>query len=248
MLMEACLGGELWTILRDSKATPGITQIAYKGSFEDATTRFYTACVVEAFAYLHSKGIIYRDLKPENLILDHRGYAKLVDFGFAKKIGFGKKTWTFCGTPEYVAPEIILNKGHDISADYWSLGILMYELLTGSPPFSGPDPMKTYNIILRGIDMIEFPKKITKNAANLIKKLCRDNPSERLGNLKNGVKDIQKHKWFEGFNWEGLRKGTLTPPIIPSVSSPTDTSNFDSFPEDNDEPPPDDNSGWDVDF
>ncbi|XP_073541594.1 cGMP-dependent protein kinase 1 isoform X5 [Phyllobates terribilis] len=236
MLMEACLGGELWTILRD------------RGSFEDSTTRFYTACVVEAFAYLHSKGIIYRDLKPENLILDHRGYAKLVDFGFAKKIGFGKKTWTFCGTPEYVAPEIILNKGHDISADYWSLGILMYELLTGSPPFSGPDPMKTYNIILRGIDMIEFPKKITKNAANLIKKLCRDNPSERLGNLKNGVKDIQKHKWFEGFNWEGLRKGTLTPPIIPSVASPTDTSNFDSFPEDNDDPPPDDNSGWDIDF
>ncbi|EHH64844.1 hypothetical protein EGM_18165 [Macaca fascicularis] len=235
MLMEACLGGELWTILRD------------RGSFEDSTTRFYTACVVEAFAYLHSKGIIYRDLKPENLILDHRGYAKLVDFGFAKKIGFGKKTWTFCGTPEYVAPEIILNKGHDISADYWSLGILMYELLTGSPPFSGPDPMKTYNIILRGIDMIEFPKKIAKNAANLIKKLCRDNPSERLGNLKNGVKDIQKHKWFEGFNWEGLRKGTLTPPIIP-VASPTDTSNFDSFPEDNDEPPPDDNSGWDIDF
>ncbi|XP_068114363.1 cGMP-dependent protein kinase 1 isoform X4 [Hyperolius riggenbachi] len=236
MLMEACLGGELWTILRD------------RGSFEDSTTRFYTACVVEAFAYLHSKGIIYRDLKPENLILDHRGYAKLVDFGFAKKIGFAKKTWTFCGTPEYVAPEIILNKGHDISADYWSLGILMYELLTGSPPFSGPDPMKTYNIILRGIDMIEFPKKITKNAANLIKKLCRDNPSERLGNLKNGVKDIQKHKWFEGFNWEGLRKGTLTPPIIPSVASPTDTSNFDSFPEDNDDPPPDDNSGWDMDF
>uniref|UniRef100_A0A668T5I6 cGMP-dependent protein kinase n=1 Tax=Oreochromis aureus TaxID=47969 RepID=A0A668T5I6_OREAU len=236
MLMEACLGGELWTILRD------------RGSFEDSTTRFYTACVVEAFAYLHSKGIIYRDLKPENLILDHRGYAKLVDFGFAKKIGFGKKTWTFCGTPEYVAPEIILNKGHDISADYWSLGILMFELLTGSPPFSGPDPMKTYNIILRGIDMIEFPKKITKNAANLIKKLCRDNPSERLGNLKNGVKDIQKHKWFEGFNWEGLKKGTLTPPIIPNVTSAVDTSNFDSFPEDNEDPPPDDNSGWDVDF
>ncbi|XP_016417191.1 cGMP-dependent protein kinase 1a isoform X1 [Sinocyclocheilus rhinocerous] len=236
MLMEVCLGGELWTILRD------------RGNFDDSTTRFYTACVVEAFAYLHSKGIIYRDLKPENLILDHRGYAKLVDFGFAKKIGFGKKTWTFCGTPEYVAPEIILNKGHDISADYWSLGILMYELLTGSPPFSGPDPMKTYNIILRGIDMVEFPKKITKNAANLIKKLCRDTPSERLGNLKNGVKDIQKHKWFEGFNWDGLRKGTLTPPIIPNVTSSTDTSNFDSFPEDTEDPPPDDNSGWDTDF
>ncbi|XP_069037153.1 cGMP-dependent protein kinase 1 [Lepisosteus oculatus] len=205
MLMEACLGGELWTLLRD------------RASFDDGTTRFYTACVAEALAYLHCRGIIYRDLKPENILLDQRGYAKLVDFGFAKKIGFGKKTWTFCGTPEYVAPEIILNKGHDVSADYWSLGILMFELLSGSPPFSGSDPMKTYNIILRGIDMVEFPKKITKNAANLIKRLCRDNPSERLGNQKNGVKDIQKHKWFEGFNWEGIRKGTLTPPILPSV-------------------------------
>ncbi|XP_072312182.1 cGMP-dependent protein kinase 1-like isoform X1 [Eucyclogobius newberryi] len=236
MLMEACLGGELWTILRD------------RGSFDDTTTRFYTGCVVEAFAYLHAKGIIYRDLKPENLLLDSRGYAKLVDFGFAKKIGYCKKTWTFCGTPEYVAPEIILNKGHDVSADYWSLGILMYELLTGSPPFTGPDPMKTYNVILRGIDMIEFPKKVTKNAASLIKKLCRDNPIDRLGNLKNGVKDIQKHKWFEGFNWEGLKKGTLTPPIQRNVSSPIDTSNFDSFPEDTEDPPPDDNSGWDYDF
>ncbi|XP_033852364.3 cGMP-dependent protein kinase 1-like isoform X1 [Acipenser ruthenus] len=236
MLMEACLGGELWTILRD------------RGSFDDATTRFYTACVVEALSYLHCRSIIYRDLKPENIILDQRGCAKLVDFGFAKKIGYGKKTWTFCGTPEYVAPEIILNKGHDISADYWSLGILMYELLSGSPPFSESDPMKTYNIILRGIDMVEFPKKITKNAANLIKRLCRDNPSERLGNQKNGVKDIQKHKWFEGFNWEGMRKGTLTPPIIPSVSSPLDTSNFDCFPEDSEDPPPDEDSGWDAEF
>ncbi|XP_051897035.1 cGMP-dependent protein kinase 1-like isoform X2 [Pristis pectinata] len=236
MLMEACLGGELWTILRD------------RGSFDDATTRFYTACVLEALAYLHCKGVIFRDLKPENIILSHKGYAKLVDFGFAKKIGFGKKTWTFCGTPEYVAPEIILNKGHDSSADYWSLGILMYELLAGSPPFSGSDPMQTYNIILRGIDMIEFPKKITKNAGTLIKKLCRDNPSERLGNQKNGVKDIQKHKWFEGFNFEGLRKGTLTPPIVQSVSGPLDTSNFDTFPEDTEEEPPDEESGWDADF
>ncbi|XP_059809557.1 cGMP-dependent protein kinase 1-like [Hypanus sabinus] len=236
MLMEACLGGELWTILRD------------RGSFDDATTRFYTACVLEALAYLHYKGVIFRDLKPENIILNHGGYAKLVDFGFAKKIGFGKKTWTFCGTPEYVAPEIILNKGHDSSADYWSLGILMYELLTGSPPFSGSDPMQTYNIILRGIDMIEFPKKITKNAGTLIKKLCRDNPSERLGNQKNGVKDIQKHKWFEGFNFEGLRKGTLSPPIVPSVSGPLDTSNFDTFLEDTEGEPPDEESGWDADF
>uniref|UniRef100_A0A8C4RCM5 cGMP-dependent protein kinase n=1 Tax=Erpetoichthys calabaricus TaxID=27687 RepID=A0A8C4RCM5_ERPCA len=236
MLMEVCLGGELWTLLRD------------RGSFDEATTRFYTACVVEALAYLHCRGIIYRDLKPENILLDHCGYAKLVDFGFAKQIGFGKKTWTFCGTPEYVAPEIILNKGHDVSADYWSLGILIFELLSGSPPFSGPDPMKTYNVILRGIDMVEFPKKITKNSANLIKKLCRDNPSERLGNQKSGLRDIQKHKWFEGFNWEGLRKKTLLAAIVPNVNSPVDTSNFDCFPEDSEGPPLDEDSGWDVDF
>ncbi|XP_075934375.1 cGMP-dependent protein kinase 1-like [Anarhichas minor] len=236
MLLEACLGGELWTQLRD------------RGSFDDGITRFYTGCVIEALAFLHSRGIIYRDLKPENIILDHRGYAKLVDFGFAKKVGLGKKTWTFCGTPEYVAPEIILNKGHDSSADCWSLGILVFELLSGSPPFSGSDPMQTYNIILKGIDMIEFPKKITKSAANLIKRLCRDNPSERLGNQKNGAKDIQKHKWFEGFNWDGLRQGTIASPFTPAVDGPLDNSNFDYFPEDAEEPPPDEESGWDLEF
>uniref|UniRef100_A0A3Q0RJZ6 cGMP-dependent protein kinase n=1 Tax=Amphilophus citrinellus TaxID=61819 RepID=A0A3Q0RJZ6_AMPCI len=236
MLLEACLGGELWSLLRD------------RGSFDDSTTRFYTGCVIEALVFLHSRGIIYRDLKPENIILDHGGYAKLVDFGFAKKVGLGKKTWTFCGTPEYVAPEIILNKGHDSSADCWSLGILVFELLSGSPPFSGSDPMNTYNIILRGIDMVEFPKKITKSAANLIKRLCRENPSERLGNQKNGVKDIQKHKWFEGFNWEGLRQGTMDPPFIPTVDGPFDSSNFDYFPKDEEDPPPDEESDWDLEF
>ncbi|XP_055539096.1 cGMP-dependent protein kinase, isozyme 2 forms cD5/T2 isoform X1 [Wyeomyia smithii] len=236
MLMESCLGGELWTILRD------------RGHFDDPTTRFYTACVVEAFDYLHSRNIIYRDLKPENLLLDVSGYVKLVDFGFAKKLQSGRKTWTFCGTPEYVAPEVILNRGHDISADYWSLGVLMFELLTGTPPFTGADPMRTYNIILKGIDAIEFPRNITRNASALIKKLCRDNPTERLGYQRGGISEIQKHKWFDGFYWEGLRNRTLPPPILPKVLSVVDTTNFDDYPADPDGPPPDDLSGWDEEF
>ncbi|XP_061719345.1 cGMP-dependent protein kinase, isozyme 2 forms cD4/T1/T3A/T3B isoform X3 [Cydia pomonella] len=236
MLMETCLGGELWTILRD------------KGQFDDATTRFYTACVVEAFHYLHSRNIIYRDLKPENLLLDSKGYVKLVDFGFSKKLQASRKTWTFCGTPEYVAPEVIMNRGHDISADYWSLGVLMFELLTGSPPFTGADPMKTYNKILKGIDAVEFPRCITRNAANLIKKLCRDNPAERLGYQRGGITEIQKHKWFDGFNWEGLAQRSLAPPLRPEVRSALDTHNFDQYPPDADEPPPDDLSGWDATF
>uniref|UniRef100_A0A1I8GQY6 cGMP-dependent protein kinase n=1 Tax=Macrostomum lignano TaxID=282301 RepID=A0A1I8GQY6_9PLAT len=140
MLLECCLGGELWTVLRD------------KGHFDDSMTRFYIGCVVEALTYLHRRGVVYRDLKPENLLLDSTGYCKLTDFGFAKRIGFGKKTWTFCGTPEYVPPEVILNKGHDLSADFWSLG--------------------TYNIILKGIDAVDFPRRVGRNAQNLIKKLC----------------------------------------------------------------------------
>lgn len=236
MLMESCLGGELWTILRD------------KGNFDDSTTRFYTACVVEAFDYLHSRNIIYRDLKPENLLLDEKGYVKLVDFGFAKKLQSGRKTWTFCGTPEYVAPEVILNRGHDISADYWSLGVLMFELLTGTPPFTGSDPMRTYNIILKGIDAIEFPRNITRNASNLIKKLCRDNPAERLGYQRGGISEIQKHKWFDGFYWWGLQNRSLEPPIKPTVKSVIDTTNFDDYPPDSDGPPPDDVTGWDKEF
>ncbi|CAF0957572.1 unnamed protein product [Adineta ricciae] len=236
MLLECCLGGELWTLLRN------------EGIFEEPAVRFYSACVIEAFAYLHSKGIVYRDLKPENLLLDDKGYCKLVDFGFAKKVGLGKKTWTFCGTPEYVAPEIILNKGHDMAADCWSLGILIFELINGNPPFSGPDPMKTYNVILKGIDAIEFPRRVSKMAAALIKRLCRENPVERIGYQKDGIKDIQKHQWFEGFSWECLKSRTLVAPHIPKVEHDADTSNFDVFAEDEGPEPEDDLTGWDKDF
>ncbi|XP_071779948.1 cGMP-dependent protein kinase 2 isoform X2 [Centroberyx gerrardi] len=235
MLLEACLGGEIWSLLRD------------RGSFDEPTAKFCVGCVTEAFDYLHRKGVLYRDLKPENLMLDTDGYIKLVDFGFAKKIRCGQRTWTFCGTPEYVAPEIILNKGHNFSVDFWSLGILVFELLIGSPPFSGSDQMMTYTFILKGIEKMDFPKKITKRPEDLIRKLCRRNPSERLGNLKNGITDIKKHRWFNGFNWEGLKARTLLSPLKRELTGPTDHSYFDTYPAD-EETPPDELSGWDMDF
>ncbi|VDP66329.1 unnamed protein product [Echinostoma caproni] len=202
MLLEPCLGGELWTLLRDQYF------------FTENTTQFYVACVIEALDYLHKRSIIFRDLKPENLILDTTGYCKLTDFGFSKKLPSATKTWTFCGTPEYMAPEIILNKGHDQSVDFWSLGILIYELLTGLPPFDSPDAMRTYSLILKGIEAIGFPVKISRNAQNLIRKLCRDNPTERMGYSKGGIREAERHVWFEGFDWVGLQKRSLKAPHL----------------------------------
>ncbi|KAI1285739.1 cGMP-dependent protein kinase, isozyme 2 forms cD4/T1/T3A/T3B [Halotydeus destructor] len=221
LLMESCLGGELWTLLRD------------RGHFDEPSARFYSGCVCVAFDFLHARNIVYRDLKPENMLLDGRGYVKLTDFGFAKQLqGNGRKTWTFCGTPEYVAPEIILNRGHDLAADFWSLGVLLFELLTGSPPFTGPDPMHTYNVILKGMEAIDFPKLISRNAAALIRRLCRENPAERLGYATgNGIDDVKAHRWYDGFDWAGIAARRSPAPYVPSISSSTDASNFDEYPE-----------------
>ncbi|XP_029998342.1 cGMP-dependent protein kinase 1 [Sphaeramia orbicularis] len=220
MLTEACLGGDFCILLRD------------RGFLDEYSTRFYTGCVVEALTFLHCQGVIYRDVKPENVVLDEHGYAKLIGSGCVKKVEVGKKTWTFCGTPGYMAPEVILNQGHTISADLWSLGIFVFELLTGSLPFCGPEPLKILTATIRGIDQIDFPKTISKSASSLIKKLCRNNPSERLGCQRNGAKDIQKHKWFEGFDWDGLCRGMLNPPIIPKVKLPLDNMSCSHYPED----------------
>ncbi|CAH8642209.1 unnamed protein product [Schistosoma rodhaini] len=237
MLLEACLGGELWTILRDSH------------HLEERTTRFCLACCIEALDYLHRHGIVYRDLKPENMLVTSKGYIKLCDFGFAKYIGIGQKTWTFCGTPEYVAPEVILNQGHDFAADYWSLGILTFELLTGAPPFQASEPIKIYMKTLKGIDALGLAqnKYISLKALQFIRRLCRFNSSERLGVGKYGIQEIRSHKYFQGFDWAGIVKQTLTTPFRVKLNGPLDHSNFDRFTMDEQEAP-DELSGWDANF
>ncbi|XP_068167699.1 cGMP-dependent protein kinase 1 [Antennarius striatus] len=223
ILTEACLGGDLCSLLKDA------------GYLDECSARFYTACVVEALTFLHSRGVVYRDVKPENVVLDERGYAKLIGSRCLKKVEAGEKTWTFCGTPGYMAPEIILNKGHGVSADFWSLGVFLFELLSDGLPFSSSDPIKILAATVGGIDQIDFPKPISKNASSLIRNLCRSNPSGRLGSRRNGAKDIQKHKWFKGFNWDGLRSGSLNPPVIPKVKHPLDSSVCDRYAEGSEE-------------
>ncbi|XP_066500414.1 cGMP-dependent protein kinase 1 [Hoplias malabaricus] len=235
MLMEACLGGDLWTLLRE------------RGPFDENTVRFYTACVAEALSFLHSRGVLHRDLKPENVLLDHKGYAKLAGFSSAKKLGSLQRLWSFCGSVGYQAPEVILHRGHSISADFWALGVFVYELLSGSPPFSGSDQLKVYAAILKGTDAVQFPNTMSKPVVDIIKKLCRENPTERLGQ-RNGVKDIRGHKWFEGFDWLALREGSHTPPIVPNVHSLLDRGADSSSGENHADLSPVDESDWDKDF
>lgn len=231
MLMEPCLGGELWTILRNHTR------------FEDDQAKFYTACVIEAFDYLHTKKVIYRDLKPENILLDSSGYVKIVDFGFAKQLGSEGCAWTFCGTPEYVAPEIITNKSHDHRADIWSLGILMYELLTGRPPFTNrPDKGQVYPLILKGMKGVTFPRLLSSSAVELIRQLCRLSPNQRPS-----LKMARHYMWFAEFDWTGLRNRTMKPPIVPNIKSQADASNFDIYSQEVGDAK-EDHSDWDKDF
>jgi serine/threonine protein kinase len=178
MTLEYIVGGEFFTHLRKA------------GRFENPVSKFYAAQIVTVFEYLHNQDFIYRDLKPENLLLDVEGYVKITDFGFAKRVAF--KTYTLCGTPEYIAPEVLLNKGHGKGVDWWTLGILIFEMLGGQPPFVDDDPMGIYQQILAG--KVNFPRFFERNAKNLIKKLLTADLTKRFGCLKNGAEDIRKHK------------------------------------------------------
>jgi len=208
-------GGELFSYLRNA------------GRFSPSTTLFYSAEIVSALEYLHSLSVAYRDLKPENLLLDRQGHIVITDFGFAKVIT--DRTWTLCGTPEYLAPEIIQSKGHTKAVDWWALGILIYEMLAGYPPFFDDNPFLIYEKILAG--KLEWPQHMEQTAKDLIKRLLVHDRTKRLGNMKAGAEDIKKHRWFKSIDWEEVYQRQLRPPIVPNVSSDGDTRNFDNYPE-----------------
>ncbi|CRK95499.1 CLUMA_CG008968, isoform A [Clunio marinus] len=215
MVFDFIGGGELFSYLRKVK------------HFESDTANFYTREILLALEYLHSLNIIYRDLKPENLLLDGDGHLKITDFGFSKKLK--DRTWTLCGTPEYLAPEIIQHRGHNKAVDFWALGILIYEMLVGRPPFYAKDAYAIYEKILDG--KIEWPKTFDNVAKDLIKKLLVLDRTKRLGCMKNGARDIKCHRWFKEIDWNDVFNKKYSPPIKPVIKSVNDTSNFDEYSE-----------------
>eukprot|EP00917_Polyrhabdina_sp_WS-2016_P021973 GHVP01047593.1.p1 GENE.GHVP01047593.1~~GHVP01047593.1.p1 ORF type:complete len:276 (+),score=32.61 GHVP01047593.1:829-1656(+) len=220
MVMEYVAGGELFNYLRNSVRFP------------IDSCRFYAAQIVMLFEYMHSEGYIYRDLKPENILLDLNGYLKVTDFGFAKKLD--NRTYSLCGTPEYLAPEIIQGQGYGKSCDWWSLGILIYELISGAPPFVEDNTAGMYEKILKG--NISFSTKyFDLRSKDLVRRLLTPNPEARLGCMEGGAFDVKNHSWFQNVNWNDILHRRCEPPYLPRVTYKYDTSNFDSYPESDDE-------------
>eukprot|EP01135_Chromosphaera_perkinsii_P007602 Nk52_evm58s914 gene=Nk52_evmTU58s914 len=213
--LEFINGGEMFTHIHRNR------------HFNSDIARFFAAQVSLAFEYLHNLDIIYRDLKPENLLIDHRGNVRVTDFGFAKRVD--NRTWTLCGTPEYLAPEIILSKGYAHAVDWWALGILIFEMRAGHAPFYDGNQMEMYKKIVEG--RILFPSHFKMDEREIITGFLQSDLTKRLGNMKNGVADIKNMKYFKTCSWDDLYHLRVNSPYVPKVNGPGDDSNFDRYDE-----------------
>jgi len=242
MLLEFVQGGELFSVLH----TPS------NDGVPDPQAKFYGAGVLLALSYMHSKNIAYRDMKPENCLVDSLGYPKVVDFGFSKVIE-DNKSYTLCGTPEYLAPELVLSKGHTKAVDVWAYGILLYEMEAGYSPFSDPegnDQTKICRNIVNG--RLTFPRNFNPLCKELVQGLLIRDVNNRLGNLKGGCDDIKSSAWFKDFDFHAYMNKKIKAPWLPKIKNELDTSCFDPYDADE---RTDTNYGknvnagnWDADF
>uniref|UniRef100_A0A2K5EYQ8 Ribosomal protein S6 kinase n=2 Tax=Aotus nancymaae TaxID=37293 RepID=A0A2K5EYQ8_AOTNA len=218
--------GKLYLILDFLRGGDLFTRLSKEVMFTEEDVKFYLAELALALDHLHSLGIIYRDLKPENILLDEEGHIKITDFGLSKEaIDHDKRAYSFCGTIEYMAPEVVNRRGHTQSADWWSFGVLMFEMLTGSLPFQGKDRKETMALILKA--KLGMPQFLSGEAQSLLRALFKRNPCNRLGAGIDGVEEIKRHPFFVTIDWNKLYRKEIKPPFKPAVGRPEDTFHFD---------------------
>ncbi|XP_044941509.1 ribosomal protein S6 kinase alpha-6 isoform X3 [Mustela putorius furo] len=216
--------GKLYLILDFLRGGDVFTRLSKEVLFTEEDVKFYLAELALALDHLHQLGIVYRDLKPENILLDEIGHIKLTDFGLSKEsVDQEKKAYSFCGTVEYMAPEIVNRRGHSQSADWWSYGVLMFEMLTGTLPFQGKDRNETMNMILKA--KLGMPQFLSAEAQSLLRMLFKRNPANRLGS--EGVEEIKRHLFFANVDWNKLYRREVQPPFKPASGKPDDTFCFD---------------------
>merc|ERR1712141_440831 len=210
--------------------------LAKERQFSEDRTRFYGAEIISAIDYLHTNAIIYRDLKLENLLLDKDGHIKIADFGLCKEdIRWGTTTKTFCGTPEYLAPEVLDDVNYGRAVDWWGVGVVMYEMMVGRLPFYNQDHEIMFENILASD--VRFPSKMSDNARDLLTGLLVKEPAKRLGGGPEGAKEIMRHVFFETIDWIALQEKKIVPPFKPQVLNETDTRNLDTMTEEDAVPP-----------
>uniref|UniRef100_A0A8C1WUA1 protein kinase C n=1 Tax=Cyprinus carpio TaxID=7962 RepID=A0A8C1WUA1_CYPCA len=195
--------------------------------FSETRSVFYSACVVLGLQFLHDKKIVYRDLKLDNLLLDTEGYVKIADFGLCKEgMGHDDRTSTFCGTPEFLAPEVLTDTSYTRAVDWWGLGVLIYEMLVGESPFPGDDEEEVFDSIVN--DEVRYPRFLSTEAIGIMRRLLRRNPERRLGSSERDAEDIKKQPFFRNMDWEALLQRRVPPPFVPAVKGKEDVSNFDA--------------------